>query len=178
MNFMPGEKRSCIGCHEPRRITPGLRPGMAVAMSQPVHAIGPQPGDSGPRTVHYETDIQPLFDKHCISCHGGQQPKADLDLTRELTEKFSRSYETILKKQLVSFLHGGFGSANIMAEPPLTFGSHQSKLVTQILKDPCKAGLTREEFIRIVTWIDANVPYYGTHQGKKDRTVAGRIEGK
>jgi hypothetical protein len=178
MNFMPGEKRSCIGCHEPRRITPGLRPGMAVAMSQPVHAICPQPGDSGPRTVHYETDIQPLFDKHCISCHGGQQPKADLDLTRELTEKFSRSYETILKKQLVSFLHGGFGSANIMAEPPLTFGSHQSKLVTQILKDPCKAGLTREEFIRIVTWIDANVPYYGTHQGKKDRTVAGRIEGK
>ena len=28
--------------------------------------------------------------------------------------------------------------------------------------------LTREEFIRIVTWIDANAPYYGTHEGKKN----------
>jgi hypothetical protein len=130
--------------------------------------INLMPGDSGPRTVHFERDIQPIFDKHCIGCHGGQQPKAELDLTRELTEKFSRSYETLFKKQLISFLEGGFGSANIAAEPPLTFGSHQSKLVTQILKDPCKADLTREEFIRIVAWIDANAPYYGTHEGKKN----------
>jgi len=33
---------------------------------------------------------------------------------------------------------------------------------------PCKSTVTREEFIRIVTWIDANAPYYGTHRGKKN----------
>ena len=34
--------------------------------------------------------------------------------------------------------------------------------------DPCKADVSREEFIRIITWIDANAPYYGTYQGKRD----------
>ena len=51
---------------------------------------------------------------------------------------------------------------NCHNEPPLTFGSHQSKLIERIGKAPCKANLAREEFIRIVTWIDANAPFYGT----------------
>ena len=37
----------------------------------------------------------------------------------------------------------------------------------RIRKAPCKGDLAREEFIRIVTWIDADVPYYGTHRGRK-----------
>jgi len=53
-------------------------------------------------------------------------------------------------------------------EPPLTFGSHRSKMVERIRKAPCKAKLSREEFIKIVTWIDANAPFYGTHDGKKN----------
>ena len=89
--------------------------------------------------------------------------------TGMLTEKFSKSYEALTKKKkLVSYLEGGFGSANVPAEPPLSFGSHRSKLVEQILKAPCKSKITRNEFIRIVTWIDANAPYYGTHEGKKN----------
>ncbi len=52
--------------------------------------------------------------------------------------------------------------------PPLTHGSHPSKLSHQIRKAPCKSNLIREEFIKIVTWIDANVPYYGTYRGKRD----------
>ncbi len=43
-----------------------------------------------------------------------------------------------------------------------------SKLCEQIRKDPCKAKITRAEFIRIATWIDSNVPYYGTYRGKRD----------
>jgi len=30
INLMPGEKRSCIGCHEPRRNAPGLKPVLTV----------------------------------------------------------------------------------------------------------------------------------------------------
>ena len=33
----------------------------------------------------------------------------------------------------------------------MTFGPHRSRLVE-----------------RIVTWVDANAPYYGTHRGKKN----------
>ena len=60
------------------------------------------------------------------------------------------------------------GKAGIRAVPPLTRGSHRSKLPERIRKAPCKANLSREQFIRIVTWIDANVPHYGTCRGRSN----------
>ena len=167
VNLMPGEKRSCIGCHELRKKAPNLslRP---QAMAHRPEALYPQPGDTGPRMVHYAQDVQPILNRHCIGCHGGKAPKGGLDLTGELTKLWSRSYENLSNKRLISHLNGGYGASNVRNTPPLAFGSHRSKLVRQIRKAPCKAKLTRLEFIRIVTWIDANAPYYGTHSGKKN----------
>ena len=34
-----------------------------------------------PATVHYETHIAPIFQKHCVSCHNPQSMKAELDLS-------------------------------------------------------------------------------------------------
>lgn len=177
VNLMPGEKRSCIGCHEKRRLAPSMTARRPKAMSHPAMALKPQPGDTGPRMVHYATDIQPLLDKHCIGCHGKIEPKGGLVLTGELTTLWNRSYENLSNTRLISHLNdartvnhvgGGYGSFNTHNTPPLTFGSHRSKLIEQIRKAPCKANLTRHEFIKIVTWIDANAPYYGTHSGKKN----------
>jgi len=47
-------------------------------------------------------------------------------------------------------------------------GSNRSLLAEQIGKAPCNSTITKEEFIKIVTWIDANAPYYGTYRGKND----------
>ena len=77
---------------------------------------------------------------------------------------------------LINYRACGYGAAHFRAVPPLTHGSHLSKFVGQIRKDPCKANLTREEFIKIVTWIDANVPYYGTHEGKKNIKWKGKAD--
>ena len=168
INMIPGEKRSCIGCHEMRRQAPRPRREHPMALNDKPSAISPQPGDAGPYMMHYERDVQPIFDRNCLGCHGGAKPKGGLDLTGTLTTLWNRSYENLTQKELVSFLHGCVGEANIPTEIPLTFGSHRSKLVRRIRKAPCKANLTREEFIKIVTWIDANAPYYGTHRGKKN----------
>ncbi|MDP6522604.1 MAG: hypothetical protein QGI24_02565 [Kiritimatiellia bacterium] len=168
VNLMPGEKRSCIGCHERRQLAPSLASGVPLAHEHEVEALRPQPGDSKPRTVHYATDIRPLWDNNCVGCHGGENPKGDLDLTGTLTKLYDRSYENLIEKGLLAHLNDGYGSANVAPEPPMTFGSHQSRLVDRIQKDPCKAKLSREEFIRIVTWVDSNAPYFGTHLGKKN----------
>ena len=136
-------------------------------MRHPPQALRPQPGDSGPRMVHYELDVQPILERNCVGCHGTKNPAGDLVLTGEPIGLWNRSYKNLIDKGLVSYLDDGGGCANVPAEPPLTFGSPQSRLVERIRKAPCKAGLTREEFIRIVTWIDADVPYYGTHKGFK-----------
>ncbi|MEE8452484.1 MAG: hypothetical protein V3R99_11240 [Thermoguttaceae bacterium] len=176
VNLMPGEKRSCIGCHERRKWAPGRITACPTALNRPVQMLSPQPGDRGPRTVHYALDIRPILDKHCVGCHNGQEsgqltgqlPAGELDLCGELTKLYDRSYENFIDKGLVSHLNDGYGSANVAPELPLTFGSHRSKLVERIRTAPCKANLTREEFIKIVTWIDANAPYFGTHRGKKN----------
>ena len=168
VNLMPGEKRSCIGCHELRRKAPSLVRARPLAMAHRAEALRPQPGDTGPRMVHYARDVQPILNKHCLGCHGGKEPKGNLDLTGELTKLWSRSYENLSNKRLISHLNGGYGASNVRDTPPLAFGSHRSRLVERIRKAPCKAKLTSEEIIRIVTWIDANAPYYGTHRGKKN----------
>ena len=169
LNLLPGENRSCIGCHELRRKAPKMKRAFPMAMAHPVEALRPQPGDTGPRAIHYALDIQPILNKNCVSCHSGKEPKGDLDLTGELTMMWNRSYENLTKKALVNYLHTcGYGSSCVPAEPPLTFGSHRSKLIERIRKAPCKSKITREDFIKIVTWIDANAPYYGTHRGRKN----------
>ena len=170
INVMPGEKRSCIGCHEQRRNAPSVAGGRPMAMDYPAQKLSPQPGDTGPRMIHYVTDIQPILDKHCISCHGSKAPKGHLDLTGELTKDWSRSYENIVGKGLVSVRDSRYGRSGFRPEPPLSFGSHLSKLVAQIREEPCKGKLTKEEFIRIATWVDANSPFlgrYGEHGGSK-----------
>ena len=169
LNLMPGEQRGCVGCHEVRRKAPTLKKSLPMAMAQPPQALQPMPGYTGPRMVHYMRDIQPILDKNCVSCHSDKNPKGDLVLTGEVTKLWNRSYENLTKKAMVSYLHTcGYGSSHVALEPPLTFGSHRSKMVARIRKAPCKSNITREDFIKIVTWIDANAPFYGTHQGKKN----------
>ncbi len=83
--------------------------------------------------------------------------------------KYNRSYDNLIRSDLINYRRAcSYGAGHFRAVPPLTHGSHLSKFVGQIRKDPCRANLTREEFIKIVTWIDANVPYYGTYRGKYD----------
>ena len=166
INLMPGEQRSCIGCHEHRRRAPGLARTRSVAMNHPAQAIVPQPGDTGPRMVHFDADVQPVLDRNCVSCHSGKGAKGNLDLAGVPTGRYSRSYNNLIGGNLISYRECGYGSAHFRAVPPLTHGSHLSKLVGQISKAPCKSDLTREEFIKIVTWIDANVPFYGTYRGR------------
>ena len=168
INLMPGENRSCIGCHERRRNAPSMAAGRAQAMDDPPQNLSPQPGETGPRMVHYAADVQPALDKHCVSCHSGSDPKGALDLTGVPTDRYNRSYENLVGKGLISYRDCRYGRAGFRAEPPLTFGSHLSTLVDRIRNAPCKAAITRGEFVKIVTWIDANAPYYGTYRGRRD----------
>ena len=37
--------------------------------------------DSGLARVSFEAEVLPIFRAHCVNCHGGQNPQAELDLT-------------------------------------------------------------------------------------------------
>ena len=38
------------------------------------------------QVIHYPSDIQPIFDAKCVSCHGKTDPAGDLRLTGEITD--------------------------------------------------------------------------------------------
>ena len=66
---MPGEIRSCVGCHESQNTGPRLEVARA-AMRQP-QRITPWYGP--PRGFDFEREVQPVLDKYCVGCHDGKQ---------------------------------------------------------------------------------------------------------
>jgi hypothetical protein len=174
VNLVAGEYRGCVGCHEEKAVAPRMASTPLAARRMPDRPVA-QPGEIVPRAMHYPTDVQPVLDKHCVRCHSGPKPKADLDLSGTPTAQFSVSYENMFKRRLVGNWVDEIGSsgtggkhANIGAADPLTYGSHTSKMIAQLRKGHNDVKMSREDFIRLVTWIDANGPFYGTWEGKRN----------
>ena len=172
VDFQPGESRSCIGCHQHRGLAPPPEP--ALALRYPPAKPGAQPGEVVPRPLYYPTDVQPILDKHCVGCHNTTQADGDLDLSGELTTYFSRSYENLMRKKLVAYVQEFVGpqpraqKTNVVPLPPKALGSHASKLIGLIHKGHYDAELSPEELIRLITWADANAPYYGSYFGRRN----------
>jgi hypothetical protein len=182
VNFQPGECRSCIGCHERRtRVPTNRRP---LALDGPAVRPRPQPGDFAPRPLHYPTDVQPIFDRRCVRCHNAKRPEGGLDLSGEMTELFCRSYENLIHKDLVAYIQefigpkpeGAEGMGYAAAVPPYAYGSHKSKLIAVLRAGHYGVKLPPEEFIRLVTWVDANAPYYGSYFGRRNIAYRDRAD--
>ncbi|MHC4518526.1 MAG: HzsA-related protein [Planctomycetota bacterium] len=170
VNYRPGETRACVGCHERNIDAAPLGAKPPLALATPPDKPGPQPGErTGARPLHYPTDVQPILDKHCIRCHGGARPEADLDLTGTPTTHFSRSYENILARDLVPVIgenHPKWG--NIHYLPPKSLGSHASKLITHLREGHNDVKLSPEEMVRLTTWVDSNGQFYGSYYGRRN----------
>ncbi len=163
ISFQPGEVRGCVGCHETRAEVGASRRAPIAARRSP--SI-PVPPPWGTQAISFLRDIQPVFDRHCTECHGGLSPAAELDFSKGLTAQHNRAYDTILTRELVSWSDVN-EDAKITA--PLAFGSHRSKLVEVLRNTPHRerAKLSEEDWLRLVTWIDANAPYHGGFINKR-----------
>jgi hypothetical protein len=158
ISFQPGEVRGCTGCHESREETPHHHTRTApLALTREPSIPLPPPWGSVP--INFLRDIQPIFDRHCVGCHGGLKPAGGLDFSPGLTLRHNRAFDTILERNLVSRSNVHEDARVTM---PLAFGSHRSKLVEALREGACgrRAKLTAEDWLRLVTWIDANAPYH------------------
>jgi hypothetical protein len=172
VNLRPGEVRSCIGCHELRQSAPLSRP--LLSLRRAARDLAPQPGDVGPRPLYYPTDVQPILDKHCVECHNSNRQEGELDLSSDMTELFNRSYENILSRDLVKvWRENDPKTGDASPIPPYTLGSHASKLIQLIRDGHEDVRLAREEFIKLVTWVDSNAPYYGSYYGRRNLKYLG-----
>ena len=93
VTFTAGETRSCIGCHESRTAAPTAG---AMPLAVQREPSTPEPPPWGDRIVpDYERHIQPIFDRHCVQCHGEKDPEGHLEFTSRKIDGYVQSYRTL-----------------------------------------------------------------------------------
>jgi hypothetical protein len=100
VNYMPGEVRSCIGCHESTSQAPRTNKNTPKAMKRHAELPYAQAGEtSAAKTLSYARDVQPVWDRRCISCHNASDAKGNLSLSGMETRLFNESYENLVPER-------------------------------------------------------------------------------
>ncbi len=170
----PGETQGCIGCHENRLQAPLATNAQPLAMKRAPSKIDPWLNNENlteSLPFNYLTDVQPIFDKHCISCHDYDKKAGDvINLSGDLSLPFNISYTELMRKsgthytgpedKLVNLVHDG--PPGVL--PAYSWGSHRSTLVKMLKDGHQNVKLSPAELERIVSWIDVNGVYYGRYE--------------
>jgi mono/diheme cytochrome c family protein len=161
--LQPGEKVSCVGCHE-SRVTAPAQGRVPAALARAPSAIEPGPDGSNP--LSYPILVQPVLDKHCVSCHNPKKPDGKVLLTGEPEGHYTVSYNALIGRVSFSSWAGKPGDFRQVNSEPLTqpgfFGARGSPLMTLLRKGHYNVALSPADFERLATWMDANALFYGT----------------
>ncbi|MDO8543623.1 MAG: hypothetical protein Q7S40_24540 [Opitutaceae bacterium] len=156
MTVMPGEVASCIGCHETRTEAPPPETAMR-ALRRPPSEITPVAGT--PEIFDYPRDIQPIWDRHCVSCHDAEHYAGRALLTGDAGPMFTHSYFTLSARLQVAdgrdLARGNY--------PPYTIGSAASPLMDKLGPAHYDVKLTARELRMVKLWIDASATFPGTY---------------
>ena len=187
-HLMPGEKQSCVGCHDSRTQTP-LRTGdFAIsATREPIDPKLPAWADAErlfpdraafSPGFDYVRLVQPVWDNYCTDCHNPHESAGGIDLSGDFTDYFNVSYETLVSEKqnhegspYVSWIPTYNGhEQNILKIEPKQWGSYASPLVELIRSGhPDASGKKRFEMDdesrrKVYAWIDLNIPYYASSE--------------
>ena len=185
-HLMPGEVRSCVGCHEPVGTAPLAQ--FAARRQQP-RELTPPVGPKYAGGFSFHRTVQPVLDRYCIRCHGLDKTEGKVNLLSNygrdsringmpVSPKFDNTdaYSTLttrpgLIKMALRKGNGGVDSETVNSRPKDYF-AHASKLAPMLLKghDKAKLKLDRESFQRIVDWLDMNAIRYGDYSRSKIST--------
>ncbi len=164
----PGETYGCVGCHESRvgdAPQTGARP---EALKRPVSKLNGWYGP--PRRFSFQQEVQPIFDKHCVSCHDyGKKGAKALNLAGDRGIVFCTSYVDLWVTGAISCVGGG--PAEI--QEAYSWGSRRSKLLVKVFKGHGGVQLSKEELERLITWVDLNAPYYPFYEFSEYGSNAG-----
>lgn len=165
-----GETAGCVGCHDDRLAAPKQRENsMPAALKKPAQKLKGWYG--AVRDFDYITEVQPVFDKYCVSCHDYGKPAGDmLLLAGDRSNTFNASYNELWRKGYVSSI----GAGSHLIQQPYRWGSHKSKLVNKLIEGCNGSKPDKEGFDRVVTWLDINAPYYSRYDSSYPHNLAGR----
>ena len=183
VQLMPGERLSCVGCHESRQTAPLAAARLPLAARRSPRQLE-RPAWNRDGIVDFPSVVQPVLDKYCVECHHGGDPAGGYDLSGDKTRFFNMAYDNLLGRSR-SYRQHDMAQGGMLADEqargkplvhfywllrtptavnqPLWTGSHASRLLEYLEGDHGGRQVAAEDRQRIYLWIDANVPYYGTY---------------
>jgi len=172
IQLQPGERRSCVGCHEDRQTSPPTRAGSA--MLQPPKSLTPPPWGTG--AFDYAGVVQPVLDAHCVQCHDGRASKRPDLRGRRDEGGVPASYRSFIEGGWVHFFDFTYGMRHFKAEP-LSFGTLRSRL-WDVLDGEKHEDVTLDEagMRAIKAWIDLNCPLWPDYTYRLDRQTLAKSD--
>ena len=127
----------------------------------------------GAKPLSYPLLVQPVLDRACVRCHGGEKTEGGIVLTGAPEGRYTASYNALAPRVSFSAWGGKDGDFRVVNCEPLSapgfFGAAGSSLMK--LLDGAHGGvaLEGEDLERLVTWMDANALFYGTFDPEEQR---------
>jgi formylglycine-generating enzyme required for sulfatase activity len=149
---MPGERVSCMGCHDDQNSGAAV---MKLTTAQQDAPAKIKPWHGPTRGFSFLREVQPVLDKYCIGCHDGKQ--ADRPRFDDTSGHFPKSYS-----ELHPYVRRNGPEGDYHVLTPLEFHADTSDLVQLLQKGHYNVKLDAEAWDRLITWIDLNVPALGT----------------
>ncbi|MBN2040356.1 MAG: hypothetical protein JW864_09960 [Spirochaetes bacterium] len=171
--LMPGETFSCVGCHESKNEAPAV--GTTALAGAPQKLETPLGIEN--QGFDYPKFIQPILDKHCVSCHKANHVsridlRGDLVFSWPARKSFTRSYNSLMNGLGVSTGNKAISIASIFSQapqmPPYSFGSAKSGMIRVLTDDKDvnhkNVKLTEKELRILSCWIDLEAPHGGSYE--------------
>ncbi len=156
VTIQPGERTSCVGCHEQRSRTAPVGESL-MALKHPPNKVAAI--HDVPSVLDFPRDIQPILNNHCVECHNPDRRDGKVDLSGDHTPKYSNSYWTIVRRGLVA----DGRNQPYSNRAPRTIGSSASRLMQLSDGSHHGAKLTALERKKMRLWIDTSATYPGTY---------------
>jgi mono/diheme cytochrome c family protein len=159
---MPGESVSCAGCHEKRNV--GMVNQSSLASRKEPDSITPWFGPE--RGFSFLREVQPVLDQYCVGCHGGTGGTTNVapDLyttTRVAPATTSYTFPNSYLK-LHPYVRRTGNEGSLRMNNAGEWHADTSELIQILKKGHYGVTLSSDAWSRLVTWIDLNVPAWGT----------------
>ena len=147
---MPGEKVSCVGCHEQQNVGPTSK--TTVAVRKAPSEITPWYGKV--RGFSFKREVEPVVDRYCVGCHG-----KDGESSGQLAEAPSIVDPYMFLRRMV---RTPTMEPDMHVVEPYEFYADTTELIRMLKTGHYGVKLDAEAWDRIVTWIDLNTPFHGS----------------
>lgn len=174
----PGERASCVGCHEYRTtVVPAGRAAPLAARRGPsrIEAIA-----GVPEILDFPRDVQPILDRRCVECHQPDRRDGGVDLCGDRGPTYSLAYYNLLLHRQVKDTagYGWKGERNRNGEPlgndaPYEAFSGAAPLMKLLDGSHYQANLSDQERTIVRLWLDSATPYAGTYAAYGTGQIGG-----